>query len=51
MRGELYEHDTPVALANVDRGSHQFSVRIVDSKGKVIDEGPMTSITMLRFAR
>lgn len=39
-----------VALSNVDRGTHSFSVRVVNSRGKVIDTGPSTSISLLRYA-
>ncbi len=41
----------PVSLSNVDRGTHVFSVRIVDDNGKVIDEGDGVSVTMLRHAQ
>ena len=37
-----------VALENVDRGTHQFGVRILDGKGIEIDVGPVISLTMLR---
>lgn len=40
----------PVVLANVDRGTHSFRVRVLDRNGKEIDSGPTTAITMLRFS-
>ena len=39
-----------VALSNVDRGTHSFSIRVVNDHGKVIDTGPSTSISILRHA-
>lgn len=40
----------PVELANLDRGTHQFSIRIVDQNGRVIATGPASTISMLRYA-
>ena len=38
----------PVELTNLDRGTHQFSIRIVDAKGRIVADGPASSISMLR---
>ena len=41
----------PVSLSNVDRGTHKFSIRVVNADGDTVAEGPSTSITMLRFSK
>ena len=41
----------PVQLSNVDRGSHQFGIRIVNKKGTVVAESPVSSITVLRYSK
>ncbi len=41
----------PISLSNVDRGTHQFSLRVVNASGDIVSEGPSTSITMLRFSK
>ena len=38
----------PVSLTSLDRGTHVFSVRVSNSDGKVVAEGPGSSITILR---
>jgi hypothetical protein len=38
----------PVELTNLDRGTHQFSIRVVDRTGRVVSEGPVTSVSILR---
>ncbi len=40
----------PVSLSNVDRGTHQFKVRILNARGSEIDSGPTSSITVLRYS-
>ena len=39
----------PVDLTNLDRGTHVFSLRVVDRQDLVITSGPGTSISVLRF--
>jgi hypothetical protein len=41
----------PVSLSNVDRGTHEFRVRIVDESGEIIQAGPISSISMLRYSK
>ena len=38
-----------IELSNLDRGTHAFSVRVVDQRGKVIETGPATSVSVLRY--
>lgn len=38
-----------IDLSNLDRGTHAFSIRVVDAGGSVITNGPSTSISVLRF--
>lgn len=41
-----------VSMQNVDRGTHQFHLNVTRTKdGKVMQTGPTTSITLLRYAR
>lgn len=41
-----------VSLQNVDRGTHQFQLTATrTADGKVLQQGPATSITLLRFSR
>lgn len=41
-----------VSLQNVDRGTHQFHLHVIRTKdGKVLQTGPITSITLLRYSR
>lgn len=41
-----------VSLQNVDRGTHQFHLKVSRTKdGKVIQTGPTTAITLLRYSR
>ena len=37
-------------LSNVDRGSHQFTARVVDRDGKTLARSPAVSVAMLRYA-
>ena len=39
-----------VALSNLDRGTHAFSIRVLDERGKVAAESSTTSVTILRHA-
>ena len=52
--GEVFRELTntgPVALQNVDRGTHTFSVQIVDKDtSKVLFTGPSTTVTLLRHS-
>lgn len=41
----------PVSLSNIDRGTHEFLLRVVDADGEVVSEGPSSSINMLRFSK
>lgn len=40
-----------VSLSNVDRGTHQFQIRVVDESGREVASGPVTRISMLRYFR
>jgi len=40
----------PVSLSGVDRGTHALSVKITNSKGKVIESSPVVSVTLLRHS-
>ncbi len=37
-----------VTLTNVDRGTHQFQIRVSDDSGKVVASSPVSRISMLR---
>ncbi len=38
-----------IELLNLDRGTHAFSVQVVDKRGKVVETGPATSVSVLRY--
>ncbi len=38
----------PIALTNVDRGTHLFLIRVVNKKGKVISQSTGTTVSLLR---
>jgi hypothetical protein len=38
-----------IDLSNLDRGTHAFSIRVVDAEGSVITNGPSTAISVLRY--
>ncbi len=41
-----------VSIQNMDRGTHQFNLNVTrKDDGKVLQTGPTTSITMLRYSR
>ncbi len=40
---------TSFALPNVDRGTHTLVVRVMDQRGKTIEESPAVNVTMLRY--
>ena len=40
-----------VTLTNLDRGRHEFNIRVTDDQGRLIDSGPLISITLLRISR
>jgi len=40
----------PVSLSNIDRGTHEFRIRVVDKWGREVNTGPSTSISVLRYS-
>ncbi len=40
-----------VTLTNLDRGQHEFNIQVTDDQGRLIDSGPLISITLLRISR
>ena len=41
----------PITLTNVDRGTHEFSVQVQGENGEIVQSGPTSSISMLRFSK
>ncbi|MDA0271703.1 MAG: hypothetical protein O3C68_00415 [Proteobacteria bacterium] len=39
-----------IALTNVDRGTHAFTIRVIDNDGNVVTEGPSNNISILRYS-
>ena len=49
--GNLSGKETPVSLNNIDRGTHQFAIRIRDGNHREIYSSPAKKITILRVSR
>lgn len=53
MDGEVFQEIAgtgSVMLTNVDRGTHQFRIQVVDSEGEVLQQGPPVSMHLLRHS-
>lgn len=53
MDGEVYQRldsTGPVQLTNVDRGTHQLQLQVVDGDGKVVEKGPAVTMHLLRHS-
>lgn len=54
MDGEVnrtLSQSTTLAFTNVDRGTHQFQLRVKDSEGNELQSGPVSPITVLRYSK
>lgn len=53
MDGQVYrtlKSAGPVQLTNVDRGTHNLNLQVVDEEGEVIQEGPAVTMHLLRHS-